>query len=147
VKTDQQMTREQEAYERLREDIWETHSEPARGLIHMAQLAARMACMERNCWYPGDYEMVMESMRSAAARLTDREHKLLAKVWRAALAAAASVDPEDFDAGYKVYAIDLHDYYRMISGMVERTLWERRSAEISKEIAGRKEEDFSDTPF
>jgi hypothetical protein len=70
----------------------------------------------------------MERMRSAGAEITDHEHELLARLRRSALAAAASVDSEDFEtlAGYGVYSGDVHWYYRMCSGMVERILQERK---------------------
>ena len=148
--TEHQITREQEAYGRLLEDMWEELSEPTRTVIGEAQSAAYAANMVRSyCFQAVEYKEAMEKMRRAAAGLTDREHKLVAKIWRAALAAAASIDSEDFEtlAGYCVYSGNLHWYYRMISGMVEKILEERRIAELDMEIVERKPEDHSDIPF
>jgi hypothetical protein len=71
-----------------------------------------------------EYDEAMDKMCLATVGLTDGEHKLLAKFWRAALAAAASIDSEDFEslAGFGVYSGNVHLYYRMVSGMVENIL-------------------------
>ena len=123
--TDHQTTREEKAYGRLLEEKEDVLSEAARTLLSEAQLAAYAEYMVHNYGFqPEEYDEAMEKMRLAAAKLTEREHQLLAKIWRAALAAAASVDADDFEslAGYKVYSGDLHCYYRMVSAMIERTL-------------------------
>lgn len=88
-------------------------------------------------------------MLEAVGELTDLEHELLAKLWRSALAAAASIDSEDFEtlAGYCVYSGDLHWYYRMCSGMVEEVLQGRKETEHQKEVAEEEPEDFSDIQF
>jgi hypothetical protein len=51
----------------------------------------------------------MDRMRLAAVELADRDQELLAKVWRAALA-AASIDPNDHETivRYRVFSGDLH---------------------------------------
>jgi hypothetical protein len=115
-----------------------------------AQSAAYAANMVRSyCFQPEEYEEAMEKMRLAAAKLSNRECELLAKLWRAALAAAAFIDSEDFEtlAGYRVYSGNLHWYYRMLSGMVEKILEEKRLAELQKEHAEWEPEDISDIPF
>jgi hypothetical protein len=125
-------------------------SEPARTLLREAHRASDALYMVHSyCGWPEDYEEAMEKMRLAAVGLTDGEHKLLATFWRAALAAAASIDSEDFEtlAGYGVYSGNLHRYYRMLSGMVEKILEEKRLAELQKEHAQREPEDISDIPF
>jgi hypothetical protein len=154
VTTKHQRTREEEAYGQLLEEIWEKLSEPAHAVLGEAQSAAYAENMVRSyCFQPEEYEETLEKMRLAAAKLTEREHKLLANLWRAALAAAASIDSEDFEtlAGYRVYRGDLHRYYRMLSGMVEDILEEKmsekREAELQKELAEQEPEDFSDLPF
>jgi hypothetical protein len=144
-----QMTPEEEAYGQLLEETWEMLSKPAHTVIEEAQSAAYAAYMVRSyCFQPEEYEEAMEKMRLAAAKLSDRECELLAKVWRAALAAAAAIDPSDERlVGYKVDGGNLHWYYRMLSGMVEKILEEKRSAELLKEIAEQEPEDLSDVPF
>jgi alkylhydroperoxidase family enzyme len=137
-------TPEEKAYGRVLDETWEMSSEAARTIIGEAQSAAYAANMVRSyCFQPEEYDEAMEKMRLAAAKLSDRERELLAKLWRAALAAAASIDSEDFEtlAGYRVYSGDLHWYYRMLSGMVEKILEEKRLAELQKEHAEREPED------
>jgi len=147
--TELQTTPEEEAYQRLLDEIWEMLSEPAHTVIGEAQSAAYAANMvHSNCLQPEEYEEAMEKIHLAAAGLSDRECKLLAKVWRAALAAAASIDPSDERlVGHKVDGRNLHWYYRMLSGMIERTLEEKRFADRWDEIAEREPEDSSDLPF
>ncbi len=154
MKTEHQFTREQEAYERFLDEIWEMLSVPARAMIEEAQSTAYAAHMVRSyCYQPEEYDEAMDRMRLAAAGLTDRERELLAKLWHLALAAAASVDANDYETltGYRVYRHNLHWYYRMSSGMVEEVLGEilreKREAEIRKELAEREPDDFSDIPF
>ncbi len=135
-----QATPEEEAYGRVLDETWEMFPGAARTIIGEAQSAAYAANMVRSySFQPEEYEEAMEKMRLAAAELSDRECELLAKLWRAALAAAASIDSEDFEtlAGYRVYSGDLHWYYRMLSGMVEEILQEKRTGELRDEIAER----------
>src|SRR5829696_9054872 len=122
-----QATPEEEAYGNLLHETSEKLSEPARAVIEEAQSAAYGAQMVRNyCFQPEEYDEAMEKMRVAAVELSDRECELLAKIWRAALAAAASIDPSDERlVGYKVDGGDLHWYYRMLSSMVEKILQEK----------------------
>jgi hypothetical protein len=148
--TEHQATREEEAYGRLLEEIWGKLSEPARTILKEAHSAAYAENMVRSyCFQPEEYDEALEKMRLAAAKLTEREQKLLAKLWRAALTAAASIDADNFEtlAGYRVYQGDLHWYYRTASGMVERTLEEKKLAELRKESAEREPVDLSDVPF
>ena len=138
--TEHQRTPEEEAYDRLLDEIWEELSEPARAMIEKAQAAAYAAHLVRsyNFQWHIEFDEYMDKMRLAAVELTAGENKILARVWRAALAAAASIDSEDFEtlAGYRVYSGNLHWYYRMVSNMVERILQERRIAEENSRIAG-----------
>jgi hypothetical protein len=143
-------TPEEEAYGRLVIEKWETLSEAARTVLSEAQTAAYGAFMVYNCGFqwPQEHDEAMERMSIAAANLTDREHQLLAKIWRAALAAAASVDADDFEslAEFRVYSGDLHSYYRMVSGMIERTL-QKKIEEARRELAEREPIDYTDVPF
>jgi len=127
--TQHQTTREEEAYGRLLNEMWEKLSEPARVVLGEAQSAAYAATMVHNyCFQSEEYEEAMEQMRAAAAKLTDREQELLRKIWQAALAAAAACNSADFETliGHRVYLGDLHRYFRMLSRMVEKTLQERK---------------------
>jgi hypothetical protein len=147
--TKHQITREEKAYGRLLDEIWEMLSEPAHALIEEAQSAAyETNLVYHRCFQPEEYDEAMEKMRLAAAKLSNHECELLAKLWRAALAAAASIDPSDKGlVAHKVDGRNLHEYYRMISGMVEKILEERRIAELDKEFAEMDPEDLSDIPF
>ena len=150
VTTKHWTTREEEAYGQLLEETEGTLSEAVRTILSEAETAAHARYMVPSYGFvPEEYDEAMQKMRSAATKLTDREHQLLAKVWRAALAAAASVDAEDFEslAGYGVYSGDLHRYYRTVSGMIERTLQEKRLAELSKETTALEPLDYQDLPF
>lgn len=149
--TEHQATQEEKAYWRLLDEIWEKLSEQARAVFREAQSAAYATHLVHNYCFQWhiEYDEAMDKMRLAAVELTDHEHKLLAKLWRAALVAAAAVDSEDFEtlAGYRVYRGDLHQYYRMTSGMIERTLQERRLAEHQKEFDHRDQEWFPEIPL
>jgi hypothetical protein len=148
--TEHQTTREEKAYGRLLEEKEDMLSEAVRTILSEAQSAAYAECMVHNyCFQPEEYDEAMEKMSLAAAKLTDREHQLLAKIWRAALAAAASVDAEDYEslAGYRVYSGNLHHYYRLVSSMIEMTLQARKDEELRKELAEREPVDDSEVPF
>jgi exoribonuclease R len=148
--TEHQVTQEEKAYGQLLDKIWEMLSESARAVLREAEAEAYKFNLCHNYAYqPEEYDEAMEKMRIAAVELTDCEHMLLAKVWRAALSAAASIDSEDFEtlAGYRAHPGHLHHYYRMLSGMVEKTLEEKRIAELQTEIAEEEPVDFSDIPF
>ena len=153
--TEHQTTPEEEAYGQLLDEIWEGLSKSARELIRETQRAAYAAHMVRSyCFqWPEEFDEAMDRIRLAAAGLTNREHKLLAKLWHLALAAAASVDANDYETltGHRVYRGNLHSYYRMLSGMVEEILGEilseRKEAEFQKQLAERESDDFWDIPF
>jgi hypothetical protein len=148
--TKHQPTPEEEAYGKLLDETWEKFSGAARTVIQEAQSAAYAANMVCSyCFQPEEYEEAMVKMRQAATEITDREYELLAKLWRAALSAAASLDSEDFEtlAGYRVYRGDLHWYYRMLSGMVEKTLQEKKDVEFQKKSAEREPDDISEVLF
>ena len=149
-----QATQEEETFWRLREEAWDTLSEAARTVLTQAEgTAYALRMVPSYCFQPEDYDEAMGKMRLATMELTDREHELLVRLWCAALAAAASIDPEDFETstGYKVYRADLHSYYRVLSSMVEETLQEKRLAELRAEhersMAEREPIDDSDIPF
>lgn len=150
-----QVTPEAKAFRRLVSEHWESLSDPARTVLEEAHLTAHLYYMVStyNFEVPGKFDRAIDRMHHAAAMITDREHKVLVEVWRAALTAAASVDPEDFETlvGRRAYAADLHGYYRMLSSMVETVLQEKRSAELEKafleELAEREAMDEEELPF
>lgn len=147
--TEHQTTPEEETYGRLVEEAREVFSTAAATILTEAEGAAYGDNLIRSYIFgPEEYEEAMDKMRLAAVELTDREHELLAKLWRAALAAAASIDPEDDTpvAYYKARQGDFHWYYRMLSGMVQEILQENKSAML-REAAEKKPDDFSDFPF
>jgi hypothetical protein len=130
--TQHQKTPEEETFDRLIEDNWETLSEAARTIIKIAASIADDQHMVHNVYTEWEcYDDVMLKMRRAVDELTEQEHKILVQVWCAALAAASSIDPEDFEtlAGHKVYRANLHGYYRTASGLIEMILREKRSAQ------------------
>jgi len=149
--TEHQTTREEKAYWQLLEEKEPVLSEAARTILSEAQSAAYKAYMVRSYCFQWDfeYDWAMEKMGLAAAKLTDSEHQLLAIIWRGALAAAASVDADDFEslAGYRVCSGHLHRYYRMVSSMVERTLQAKKRDELRKERAEQGSVDDSESPF
>jgi hypothetical protein len=147
--TEHRMTREEEALGRLL-DKKETLSEAGSTVLEEAGEAAfRAKLLDNYGFQPEEYDEAMEKMRLAAAELTDHDCELLTHLWRAALAAAASIDLYDFETlvDYGVYRGDLYRYYRMLSGMIEELLWEKKVAEFLKEIAEREPVDRSDVPF
>ena len=143
-----QVTPEEVVYGNLLQETWEMLSEAAHTVIKEAQSAAYADNLVRSyCFQPEEYDEAMEKMRVAAVELSDRECELLAKIWRAALAAAASIDPSDERlVGYKVDGGDLHWYYRMLSSMVEKILQEKRCAELQKKIAEQEPDNIWDIP-
>jgi hypothetical protein len=144
-------TPEEEAYGRILNEKWETLSEAARTVVSEARTTAYGAFMVHNYNFQGpiEYGEAMEKMRLAAVELTEDECRLLSKIWHAALAAAASVDADDFEslAGYRVYSGDLHRYYRMLSGMIEEILQEKKFEEAQRELAEQEPIDYTDIPF
>ena len=148
--TEHQTTREEKAYGRLLEETEDMLSEAARTILSEAQSAAYAECMVHNyCFQPEEYDEAIEKMRLAAAKLTDSEHQLLANIWRGALAAAVSVDADDYEslAGYRVHSGDLHHYYRVVSSMIEDTLQAKKHDELRKELAEQGPVDDSELPF
>ncbi len=143
MNTEYQMTPEERAYDQLLDEHWVTLSEAARTVLQEADSAAYAECMvDSYCFQPREYDEALEKMRFAAARITEREQKLLTKLWRAALGAAASIDVDDVQTliGRRLYPFNLHWRYRMFSGMVERVLQD-------KEVAEREPEEFSEEDF
>src|SRR4028118_1035703 len=89
-------SQEEEAYGRLIEDKGELLSEAAKSILDAARFEAYKFNLCRNYAYqPFEHEEAMDKMRDAAIELTDRDCNLLGEVWRAALAAAAAIDPDD----------------------------------------------------
>jgi len=145
--SEHQTTQEEKAFDRLLEEEWKTLSEAARTVIREARLAAYADNMVSSyCFGREEYEEAIEKMRHSAAELTDRDCELLKDVVRAAIAALASIDPFDLDTlvGYRVYRVNLHRYYEMISDMVQGTLIHRAHLIAQEEVA---EDDWEDIPF
>jgi hypothetical protein len=148
--TDHRTTPEEEAYWRLFEESKGVLSEAAYTLLDTAREAAYAANMVHHyCFQPQGHEEAMEKIRAAAAGLTELDRELLGRLWRAALAAAASLDPDDHETPvrYRVYVGDLHWYYREVAVMVEAILAEKEAGEYEKGIAEREPVDSPDVPF
>ena len=139
--TEHRETPEEEAFWRLFEETGGVLSEAAFTLLETARGAAYRANMVHNVSFqPQGYEEAEQKMRAAAAGLTQRDRELLGRLWRAALAAASSLDPDDHETMVKprVYVGDLHCFYREASSMVEDVLEEKEAEEYEKEIAERE---------
>ena len=133
--TEYQPTPEEKAYGRLIEENKEMLSEAACTVLKEAEAAAYADNLVHNVSFQlEDYDEAMEKMRLAETEITGRDRGLLAKAWRSALAAAASIDPEDTTpAGHRVDRGDVHYYYRVFSRMVEEVLQEKGFAERESE--------------
>jgi hypothetical protein len=108
--SEHQRTREQEAYEQYLEEKKQVLSGPARTILREAKATAYAANMVHSySFQPEEYEEAMDRMRLAAVDITSHDCELLAKLWRAALAAAASIAPDQTPApGHKLTREDVH---------------------------------------
>ncbi len=148
--TEHQITPEERAFHHLRLEQREQLSETALTVLQGAyEVAYNANMMPSMSFGPPDADEIMEEVYPAAAELSDHECKQLTRIWCAALSAAASVDPDDYETliHYRVYRADLHDFYRHFSGLVEGIVRKKRYAEIQKEVAERKPPDGEDIPF
>jgi len=172
--TELEWTPEEEAFDRLLDEKRSLLSEDALQLIGQAQHEAYKYNLVRNYAYQSfEYFMGMEDMVRLAGELSDQEREIIAAVGRAASAAAAAIDPEDeTPVGHKVCRRDVHDYYEMVSGMIEKALepktdrereearvglWvdyadlegriERNSAQVQQQAPGQVPLDLNDIPF
>ncbi len=129
-------TPKEEAFWRLFEETEGVLSEAARTLLQTARGAAYRANMVHNVSFqPQAYEEAEQKMRAAAAGLTQLDRELLGRLWRAALAAAASIDPGEGGetlGGYDPRRGRLHWYYREASGMIEDILKETNGSDWSR---------------
>ena len=174
MQTEYKRTREEEAFYRLLDEKQSLLSEDALKLVGLAQHEAYKYNLVSNYAYqPVEYFMGMEDMVRLAGELGDQEREFIATVGRAATAAAAAIDPEDErPAGYKVCGGDVHYYYEMVSGMIEKALgpkthrereearvglwmdyadYERRiardSVKVQEQAPGQETLDLDDIPF
>jgi hypothetical protein len=109
--TEHRETPEEEAFWRLFEESKGVLSEAARAVLGEAQSEVYKSNLSHSYAYqPEEYEEAMEKMRVAAARLAGRDRELLGRIWRDALAAASSLDPDDHETlvKYRAYVGDLH---------------------------------------
>jgi hypothetical protein len=128
-------TPEEETFYQIVYEEWELLSEGARTVVRQAMdVAHKEYLIDGRIYMPEEYEDDMKAMRRTAAELTEDDCEGLTKIWRSALAAAASVDPYDYETlvGWREYRADLHGYYRMVSSKVEEVEWEKRLAEFRK---------------
>jgi hypothetical protein len=132
-------TPEEDTCERLMKDNWEELTEPARTMIEEARAAAYAEHLAHNyCFQPEEYEEAAENLYHAALEITERDCEILAKVWRVALAAAASIDPlDETPAGHKINRGDVHYHYRMFARMIEEALQEKNHPSLRNSRAER----------
>jgi len=164
-------TPEEDTCERLIKHSWEELTEPARIMLKEASGAAYAKNLVNSyCFQPEEYDEAAENVYHAALETTERDCEILAKVWRVALAAAASIDPADeIPAGHKINRGDVHYYYRMFSTMIEEALqekshpllrnsraeqarrereaWEERVGQHRQELEGREAPEADPPPF
>ena len=148
--TEHRETPEEEAFWRLFEETEGVLSEAAYTLLDTAKGAAYAATMVHNyCFQPQEHEEAEQKMRAAAAGLTELDRELLGRIWRAALTAASSLDPDDHETlvRYRVCVGHLHWYYREVAVMVKAILAEKKAEEYEKGIAEREPVDSPDVPF
>jgi hypothetical protein len=128
-------TREQEAYGRLLEKHRELLSDAGYSVLEQARSAANAAFTSPDYRFqPQEYYKATQMMRRLADELTDRDRVRLSKIARAALAAAASIDPDDEDTSLweRVFLGKLYWNYRTVSNMLGDILREKVAEEWLK---------------
>jgi hypothetical protein len=136
--TEHQLTPEEEAFDRLLDEKWPLLSEEARELIGLARHEAyKFNLVSSYAYQPFEYFMGMEDMVRLAGALGDQDREFSVEVGRAAAAAAAALDPEDErSAGHRVCIGNVHDYYIVVSGMIEAALEPKTDREREEARAG-----------
>jgi hypothetical protein len=122
-------TPEEIIFDQLVDKQWELLSEAARTVLRKAGRAAYKTYLEHSPSYmPDHYEDDMKTMRLAAAELTYSDCEGLTNIWDSALAAAASIDPYDYETPVTCDACcaHLHKYYGMVSSKLEEVEREKR---------------------
>ena len=146
-----QKTREERTFYQLVDEEWESLSEAARTVVRQAMgVAYKEYLIDSRIYMTQEYQNDIKAMRRTAAELIEHDCEGLTKIWRSALAAAASVDPYDYETlvGWREYRADLHGYYKMFSRLVEDVEWEKRWAEFrKKELAEQEPADIQDPSF
>ena len=150
--TKHQKTPQERTFYHLVEEGWESLSEAAQDVVGQALLLAyHEHLIDSRIYVPQENkDEHMKTMRRAASELTEHDCEGLTKIWRSALAAAASVDPYDYETliGWREYPADLYGFYRMVSSKVEEIEWEKRYAEFQKEMLAEHEPiDVEDVTF
>ena len=144
-------TPEERTFDQLVDEEWESLSEAARTVVREAMgIASKWYLIDSISYMPEWQEDDMKAIRRTAADLTEHDCEGLTKIWRSALAAAASVDPYDYKTlvGYRAYCAHLHGYYKMMSSTIEEVEWEKRYSEFrKKELAEQEPIDVDDAPF
>jgi hypothetical protein len=144
-------TPEEIIFDQLVDKEWDLLSEAGLTVLRTALGAAYKAYLVHSCSYQSpEEEDDMKAMRLAAAEFTEHDFEGLTKIWRSALAAAASVDPYDYETlvKHKVTCADLHEFYRMVASKVEGVEREKRLEELrNKQHAEREPVDAEDPPF
>jgi hypothetical protein len=146
-----QNTPEESTFDQTLGEEMESLSEAARTVVGQAlNIADKSYLLDNISYMPQWEDDDMEVVRRAAAELAEHDCEGLTKIWRSALAAAASIEPYDFDThlGYRIYPANFHRYYRKFSRIVEDAEWAKREAEWRKEMLKEREPvDPEDIPF
>ena len=136
-------TREQKDYERMFEKHRELLSDAGYYVLQQARSAAYAAFMTRPAYrfQPQEYYEATQKMRRVTDELTERDRVRLSKIARAALAAAASIDPDDEDSTLweRWHLGKLYWMYRTVSNMLGDILREGAAKEWLK-ATGRVED-------
>jgi hypothetical protein len=149
--TEYEKTQEESTFDQILWEELESLSEAARAALQQAHEVADKVWMSD--WYSyqtEEYQDDMKAMRRSAADITGEDCEGLTKIWRSALAAAASVDPYDYETivGWRTYRGQLHEHYKMFSRLVEDFESDKRIEELrKKEDAEREPVDAKDPPF
>jgi hypothetical protein len=94
-----QNTPQERTFYHLVEEGWESLSEAAQDVVGQTLLLAyHEHLIDSRIYVPQENkDEHMKTMRHAASELTEHDCEGLTKIWRSALAAAASVDPYDYE--------------------------------------------------
>src|SRR5215211_667584 len=144
-----QKTLEEKTHDQLVDAEWEWLSEAARTVVRKAGGAAYKSHLVHSSSYmPEQYDNDMKALRHAADEITEDDCHGLTKIWHSALAAAASIDPYDYETPVTrdAYCAHLHRYYRLLSSKVEEVEWEKRCEVDRKKLSEQELAVIEDPP-
>src|SRR3954453_7421044 len=96
--TGYQKTPEERMFDQFIDEEWESLSEAARTFVGQAMgIASKWHLIDNISYMPEWQEEEKKAMRRTATEPTRDDCEGLTKIWRSALAAAASIEPYDFE--------------------------------------------------